>query len=153
MELKKLSEIAASAQVKNVLKKLIGLSKPSSALRKCLDALNNIEKSEFTLEELLGIFIAWQNYYAEQLVLVETIKTIAEAQANHFWGEAINNSNGTINAKKELAKSDMDYVGANTIFINAKNAFKAIESGFWNCDRAYKLISRIVAIKTNIANF
>lgn len=129
-----------------ILKRIQGLARPSKSLKESLDSLSHLnEKGKADLEELMGIFTAWQNFFSEELAIIDTMKTIASSQEQFVWSETIELMTGTnITERREKAKNNKEYQKSLDLLIQAKNIYTTLESQFWNCDRAYKLVSRIL---------
>src|ERR1035437_4009760 len=78
---KNIAELAHTKQVLAMVDKTIGLQKPRYDIKKYLDKIGIIYKKDpKLLERYLAIFSVWENYFAEQLVLMEAISGVAESQ-------------------------------------------------------------------------
>ena len=96
------------------------------------------------MEKYLSKFSAWASYYAEQLVIAEVIKIVAESQLEAINSYCVEKSLGTINAKKELAKSDPLLLHATRVFNEAKSVLKILTMNYDNAERGYRVSSRIM---------
>lgn len=153
-KVKSIKELSESDIVKYAVENVMGLSEPDSDITKFLNNIGELSKlNPDALEKRMTIFIAWQNYFGEQLVLADAIKSVAETQAQYFWGNAIKTARGTINEKKELALSDINWVNASNILEKAKAGYNAIKVKFDNCDRSFRLVSRILTKRLGIKEY
>lgn len=151
MKIKSISDLAESPIVEYALSRIMNLSEPKTEITVVLNNLGKLYEMELPeLEKRMSLITRWQNYYGEQIVLAEAIKTAAESQMNYSWSDAIAGAKGTINEKKELAASDATYVKALVIYEQTKAGLDAIRSKFEACDRSFKLISRVLTAKLNI---
>ncbi len=143
--------LSESEIVKRAVDNLLGLEIPKADIAKYLDKITLLSGYDADdLEKVMSLFVRWQNYFGEQYVIADALKTAAESQMSYYWSVAIDEANGTINAKKELAEKDKDYKKAKEIYNIASSGYNAIRMKFDTCDRAYKLCSRILTKRLGI---
>lgn len=150
--LKQIEDIAKeSAVVKKALSNIIGLSKPDLDIRSYLENLGTLnEKDNTKLEEYLSVFTAWQNYFAERLVIGESIKVVANSQREYAYAVAVDTATGTVNAKKDIAKSDIQYTKSGEVYEQAKMIVEATRVKFDACERGFRLCSRILTKRLKV---
>lgn len=151
MSVLNVEKLSNSEVVKRAIDNLLGLAIPKADITKYLDAITSLsEKDLDDLEKIMSLFIRWQNYFGEQYVIADALKMAAESQMSYYWSLAIESANGTINAKKELAERDSEYIKAKEVYNITSSGFNAIKMKFDMCERGYKLVSRIIAKRLNI---
>lgn len=149
--IKTVEDIHATPEVQSAVKALANLGKPTYELRKYLERVGNLHtKTLDDLEKYMAVYIAWQNYLGEQTIIADAIRTVAESQVSNVYSMAVNGSEGTINSRKESARSDTVYQKALAIKQEADAYYNAIVVSFENCERAYMLVSRILTKRLNI---
>lgn len=142
LNIEKLSE---SEIVKRAVANLLGLEIPKADIAKYLDKITLLSGYDTDdLEKVMALFVRWQNYFGEQYVIADALKTAAESQMSYYWSLAIEEASGTINAKKELAEKDKDYKKAKEIYNVSSMGYNAIRMKFENCDRGFRLVSRML---------
>ena len=137
--------------VKYIDKYLVGLKEPTKDLNNYLNSLDNVSNlNNEELEEYLGIMIAWQNYYHELMVRTDIIRSIANQQADYFYSLAVETVEGSVNLRKDLAKNNADYMRSLEVKIKAEGLYQAYKFKYEACERAFKLISRILTKRLNL---
>lgn len=154
-EVQNITQLTETQEVQSMIAHLEGLSKPVSDLRKYLNNVGKIYKYDNgVLEKYLSIYSAWQNYLGEQLTIADTVKTVAESQKKYFFSVAVKvTKGGNISEKKEVAIKHPKYQVALQVAIEADSIYRAVLTKFDNCERAYRLVSRILAKRINIRQF
>jgi len=143
--------LSESEIVKRAVDNLLGLEIPKADIAKYLDKITLLSGYDADdLEKVMSLFVRWQNYFGEQYVIADALKTAAESQMSYYWSVAIHKAGGTINAKKELAEMNSEYKKAKEIYDIASSGFNAIRMKFDNCDRGFKLCSRILTKRIGI---
>lgn len=138
-------------EVKKCLEYLRGVQKPSHDIDKYLNNMQNLhEKTDDALEKYMVVYTSWMNFMETQLALADTIKEVAKAQSERFFSEAVMNGEGTINARKDGARSDDYYVQANQVLRQTEAYHRALLTTFNNCERGYALVSRIITKRLSI---
>jgi len=151
MKIKGVKEISASREVTNALKRLSRMVKPGSDFGKLVSQMSVLYKVETgRLEYYLSKYSAWQSYYAEQVAIAEIIKIVAESQLEAINSYCVEKSSGTINAKKELAKSDPLFEHATKVYNEAKSVLKVLTMNFYNAERGYRASSRIMGRRLGV---
>lgn len=143
-DIKKISE--ESAVVKSALSNIIGLGKPDKEIKTSMSSVRKLnELDNDQLEEYLGLFTAWQNYFDERLTIAEAIEDVAKDQVEEVYSLAYAETKGSTNEKKDLAKKNPMYLQAVEIRSSAKSVVRGLQGKFNACDRSYKAVSRILA--------
>lgn len=149
-----IDEIMKSDTVLRVKKMVMGLMKPKTPLKPYMDSLGDVYKQDTNdLEKWMAVFVQWENYYREIAEIYDSARTIADSNLSYYWGMAVLGSEGTINEKKEVAKSDANYILAKNTFIFANTSYKALMLKAENCERGYRLVSRIIGKRINIKEY
>lgn len=149
--IKTIDEIKESDKVQQILSHLVKLAKPQKSLSKYLNNIENLSKFDTdVIEEYLAVFTSWQNYLSEQSVIADVVKTTAESQMNYVYSLAVVKAVGTINEKKEIGRQSSSFIKAQDIYENACAIKIIFENQFENCDRAYRLASRILTKRLEI---
>lgn len=149
--IKDIEAIQASDEVKRSIRALANLPKPKYNLRKYLHRVGSLHlRNTNELEKYLAVYTAWMNYLGEQCIIADAVKTVAESQASQYFSIAVGSSKGSINEKKERARSDESYLKALLVQQEASVIHSAREVSFENCERAYYLVSRILTKRLNI---
>lgn len=149
---KNIEKLSETKEVQSMLKNIEGLLKPKTELAKYLNNLGKVYQYETDrLEKYLAIYSAWQNYLAEQLTVADTVRAVAESQKKYFYSIAVKVSKGNnISERKEVAIKHPKYQEALEVAIEADSIYRAVQTRFDNCERAYRLVSRILAKRINI---
>ncbi len=148
---KRLKELMEADEVKIAHKMSMSLSQPKSKIVDYLEKLGDVYNVETnTLEEWLSVLIEWENYFREKSEIYDALRTVAESQKSFYWGRAISMSMGQISEKKETARTNELFQQANNTYIQANVSCKMLNLKANNCERGYKLVSRILAKRINI---
>lgn len=149
-----IDEIQELKRVRSVIRNLQDITQPEKKLSQFLNNLVSIADYDTdVLEEYLAIFTVWQNYLGNQSVIADVIYSVAESQKEYFYSTAVGRAPGTINMKKDLARSDVDYALAADVYQEAQFLRATLNVQFANCDRGYRLISRILTKRLGIREF
>jgi len=153
-KVKTFEQLKEDDRLKKAVDNLLGLNKPKYDIVKYLNNMDNVYKKDTTiLEKYLAVFTVWQNYFGEQLVIADALRAVATSQVNYYYSVAVDNSIGSINQKKELARSNSEYISAMKVLDRTNILNKSLQMKFENCDRAYKLVSRILTKRLNIKEY
>lgn len=127
------------------------ISKPNKDIRHYLNNLENVsDLDNDVLEEYLSVFTAWQNYYHEYLLKYEVAKLKALQTMEYAYSLAIQLSEGTVNLRKDLAKSDKKYRECVEVYQNMVKLYEEYKFKYESCERAFRLISRILTKRFNL---
>lgn len=150
-DVRDLDSLAESDAVKSGLASLPNLSEPKYELAKYLNKLSELaDIHDSSLQNYLAAYSSWQNYIGVQLKIAEIIESVAESQAKYFYSLAIKSSEGKITERRELAFNDDKYLTSVEILNIAKAKVDSLANVFSACDRAYKTVSRIIAIREKL---
>jgi len=144
-------QIAQSDDVQKSIEGLVNLSRPKGDINKYLNNINKLYNYDTdVLEKYLSRFIAWQNYFGEQVIIADAIRVVAESQCNYIYSRIVNSVKGSINERKEKARANPLYKKALDIWNRSEAYYNGISITFDNCDRGYKLTSRILTKRLGI---
>lgn len=137
--------------IKYIDKYLPNLKEPSKDLQLYLQNLENLSNLDNEiLEEYLSAMVAWQNYYHEIMVRTDVVRNVARQQSEYFYSLAVSTVEGSVNMRKDLAKSDVNYIRAEEIRMKADGLYEVYKMRYESCERAFKLISRILTKRLNL---
>lgn len=150
-EVKDLDSLSESEAVKVALSNLPNLAEPKYELTEYLNKLSELSNTnDIFLQNYLTAYSSWQNYIGVQLKIAEVIQSVAESQTKYFYSLAIKNYIGKITERKEMAFNDDKYLASVEILNIAKAKVDSLANIFSACDRAYKTVSRIIAIREKL---
>ncbi len=154
MKIKKLKELESSNEVQSALDRLVEIAKPNVDFARMINEIGIIYKADNKrLEYYLSKFSAWMSYLADQVTRAEIVKTVAESQSSMIYSHCVEKATGTINAKKEFARSDSLYLLALDVLNETKNIVRILQMQYENAVRGYQLTSRIVALRLGIKEY
>ena len=154
MRVKKLKELESSNEVQSALDRLIEISKPNVDFAKMINDMAIIYKADNKkLEYYLSKFSAWMSYLADQVTRAEIVKIVAESQSSIIYSHCVEKAIGTINSRKEFARSDTLYLLALDVLNETKNIVRILQMQYENAVRGYQLASRIVALRLGIKEY
>lgn len=137
--------------IKNNLDNETFLNKPNKDIKYYLNNLENVSNLDNdVLEEYLSVFTAWQNYYHEFLLKYDVERLKAQQTMEYAYSLAIQMSEGTVNLRKDLAKSDKRYRKSVEIYYKMSKIYEEYKFKYESCERAFRLISRILTKRFNL---
>jgi hypothetical protein len=146
-----LKEITDSEEVKQAMRGLTGVAKPPVDLQEKLNAVAELYRKNATgLEKYMSFYTAWQNYLGEQMIIADVIRTVAQSQAEYYYACVMRDAEGTVTDKKQSAASNQEYRRAYRIAAQAEAYYNSLIMQFQNCDRAFKLSSRIITSRLGL---
>lgn len=138
-------EIQSGKEVEIVKGRLINLEEPNKKLSVYLSKMENLYMYDTgKLEKYLAVFSAWHNYLSEQIVISDVIRVVAESQMQYYYSYAVSTEKGSINEKKENARANPNYVKAEREANRANAEHQALTITADNCERGFRLASRIL---------